>query len=344
MSSQQDPDEKHKKILIHHLRNPRKGGVVKISYLNVSCIPHFPKGGIIHLELTALRNITNLPTLPLYLQTLTLTQLSSLTSLPDLPDTVSKLTIIDTPLERLPKLPEWLQVMTLLGTNLTTLEALPPHLIYLSCAHNRHLSCIKCFSPTLVKLNCNSCPLENLPPLPDSLEALYCEKTHIKILPTLSNSLLVLDARESMIEQLPPLPKCLIFLDVEYTSLRKLPPIPSSLVRLMCKHTHITQFPHMLSERLLTLYCDIALFNQLYEVPAHLELLEVYDSQENQIVIRKTYTDHTDCIMRMNLEKFKQRCTERCFKIMEELIAEVWKPSRVAAFVEAGRWDMIDIV
>jgi hypothetical protein len=38
----------------------------------------------------------------------------------------------------------------------------------------------------------------------------------------------------------------------------------------------------------------------------------------------------------------EQRCQDRCQTILEELMAAAWHPRRVAAWVEAGAWEMLD--
>jgi hypothetical protein len=343
--SQGTPTDSHtaqNEFLIQKLRNPWKGGRIQIDYLHIKSIPYFPKGGVIHLNLTALRNVSSLPTLPRYLQTLSITNLKALTILPGLPDTLYSLTLIDTPIERLPTLPEWLHRLTVIGTNLTGLNDLPPHMQFLTCAQNRHLKTLGPLPPTLLELNCCSSPLEALPPLPDSLLQLNCELTQIKTLPALPPNLKGIKASASMLEVLPPLPPELVVLEVHETPLQELPRLPFYLQVLYCHHTRITRFPHMLPERLRTLNCDTDFFADLYEVPIHLEHLMVYDYKDSDWPLTSSYTELTEFVESVNLKRAKQRFTNRCLTIKEELIAEVWKPSRVAALIEKDRWDVME--
>jgi hypothetical protein len=342
MSSLKDPDEQHKEILIQHLRNPKKGGIIRLSYLNIANIPYFPKGGLIHLELTCLRNITNLPVLPPYLQTLAITMMPNLVSLPELPDTLYKLTVVDTPIKELPTLPEWLVQLMLIGTQVTELTNLPTHLQYLSCGQNRLLKSIETIPETVTELNCCSSPIEVLPILPPVLKILNCEQTRLKTLPPLPSTLQSLCASESLLEELPDLPPDLRQLQVSNTPLRSIPRLPDSLRTFNCEKTLLTRYRHMLGDRLNLLSCDTGFLNDLYELPPNLNLLEVYDYVKNSIVITKSYFELTGFIAEWNAESFKKRCMERCLKVKEELIAEFWKPSRVAALIERDGWDVLD--
>jgi hypothetical protein len=337
-----DSDTAQNEILIQKLKNPWKGGRIQIDYLHIKSIPYFPKGGVIHLNLTALRNVSSLPTLPRYLQTLSITNLKALTTLPDLPDTLHSLTIVDTPIERLPTLPEWLQRLTVIGTNLTELNDLPNHIQFLTCAQNRHLKTLGPLSSKLLALNCSDSPLEELPPLPDSLIQLNCELTQIKTLPALPPNLKGIKASASMLEVLPPLPPELVVLEVHETPLKELPRLPFYLHTLYCQHTRLTRFPYLLPERLYMLYCDTEFFADLYEIPIHLEHLKVYDYKNSSMPLTSSYHELTEFVEAVNLKRAKQRFTNRCLTIKEELIAEVWKPSRVEKLLENGGWTTLD--
>lgn len=344
MASSQDGDDSdpQKDILIQKLRNPRKGGTIHLEYLHVKSIPYFPKAGVNHLTLNNLWNITELPPLPRYLQTLSLDQMKGLKTLPDLPDTLYRLNVVETPLETIPVLPEWLQSCVLIATRLTSLEGIPPHLKTLICADTPGLKHLGPLPDTLEELDCSSTSLETLPSLPKGLLRLNCEQTDLRTLPMLPSSLQSIDATQSRIERLPPLPKSLKSLKINQTPLLELPPVPDSLNNLLCEQTRLRRYPHMLGTRLWTLHCDKDFFDDLYELPPYLESVSVYDYSETRYLHFKLGTDVQSVILEVNETRFKERCIERCLKIKEELLAEVWKPSRVAKLVEAGRWDIIE--
>jgi hypothetical protein len=71
------------------------------------------------------------------------------------------------------------------------------------------------------------------------------------------------------------------------------------------------------------------------------------DPDTGDAVLRTTINnDSLEAVLgkfkRAALARKKRRAQRRCAMLKEELMAAAWHPRRVWAWIEAGRWDMID--
>jgi len=214
-----------------------------------------------------------------------------------------------------------------------------------------------------ISLNLNGLQITELPPLPDTLKILRCSFTSLRIIRSLPKGLQYLYCSNNPLVELPALPKGLLGLECYNTLLTSLPELPPNLDILVCSNTQIKELPTLpegirhlychsnslltvvpsIPSSLYTFYCNDTSISLIPPLPA-LYLLECGDCP-NLLIKPEKDENKEDYILRWRKwwdeEDSKKRCQERNETIKEDLMAEMWKPSRVEKMLESG-WEMID--
>jgi hypothetical protein len=86
---------------------------------------------------------------------------------------------------------------------------------------------------------CDSCHLDKLPDLPNSLLYLYCSYNNLTKLPKLPNSIKILFCCYNNLIELDNLPNSLIIFGCNYNKLTILPDLPNSLKDLYCRNNSL---------------------------------------------------------------------------------------------------------
>jgi hypothetical protein len=168
--------------------------------------------------------------------------------------------------------------------------------------------------PGLRRLFCSHMPhLNELPPLPDSLEILDCGYNYLESLPPLPPNLKKLHcAGNRVLTRLPPLPPTLESLEHFFTPLRDLPPLPPSLNRYIGEYNTVMR-------------CETFPFKPGGCWPQLFILFNTYPGMEAK------YDDPADVHLRRIEAEYDRRheprrARARCAAVKEELMAAAWSP------------------
>ena len=144
-----------------------------------------------------------------------------------------------------------------------------------------------------------------------------------------------LDLSRLELTALPELPEGLVELICYHNRLTKLPDkLPASLRYLNCSGNQLTRLPDNLPARLTVLYCSL---NELTTLPETLPRgLRTFACWGNRFPERETEESLWDYVERINAIARRERITQRCAAIFEELVQKVWHPSRVERLMLAG--------
>jgi len=215
-----------------------------------------------------------------------------------------------------------------------------------------------------ISLNLNRLQITELPPLPDTLEVLMCSSSSLRIIRSLPKELKYLYCHNTPLLELPDLPKGLLGLQCSNTLLTSLPELPPKLDSLICSNTLIKELP-TLPEGIREIYCHSnSLLSVVPSVPSslyifycketaislipRLPLLYLLNCEDcpNLLLKHKKDENQEQYILRWRQwwdeEDSKKRCQERNETIKEDLMAEMWKPSRVEKMLELGGWKLLD--
>jgi len=148
----------------------------------------------------------------------------------------------------------------------------------------------------------------------------------------------LLDLSELGLTELPELPAGLTEFYCHGNRLTRLPDtLPSTLVVLDCSNNQLTRLPDTLPEGLEELWCH---YNELTTLPDTLPKgLTMLYCYGNNLSRREENESIQAYAARVNAEaeaESRERITERCEAIFEELAQKMWHPSRVEQLMLAG--------
>jgi Leucine-rich repeat (LRR) protein len=186
------------------------------------------------------------------------------------------------------------------------------------------------------KLDLDNLNIVSLPELPYGLRKLSCCYTGLTTLPTLPDTLEDLQCCNTPLTSLPELPPNLLYLDIDTTQLITLPKLPRSLRALFIYNTPLVSLP-VLPQFLETFICSSTAITEIPDIPRFLCNLVVINCPNLRIEpeLGETIKDYSE-----RWSKIRTQRRNEVFK--EDLIAEFWKPSRVAKMLERGGWDLVD--
>jgi hypothetical protein len=133
---------------------------------------------------------------------------------------------------------------------------------------------------SLKLLYCNNNSLNNLPPLPNKLQALECFSNFFINLPTLPDSLRTLKCYDNKIINLPSLPISLTYLNCGNNPLINLPVLPNALTYLSCRYDSLTSLP-ALPDSLTFLDCSYNNLTTLPSLPNSINQLYCHNNKIN---------------------------------------------------------------
>jgi hypothetical protein len=144
-----------------------------------------------------------------------------------------------------------------------------------------------------------------------------------------------LDLSRLGLTELPELPEGLVELICYHNRLTKLPDkLPASLRYLNCSGNQLTRLPDNLPARLAILYCS---HNELTTLPETIPRgLITFACRANRFPDREYDESLWDYVERINAIASRERISQRCAAIFEELAQKVWHPSRVERLMLAG--------
>lgn len=220
------------------------------------------------------------PVLPHRLKKLDIRHCMNLTTIPELPDSIEIFTLMNTKVDRIPNLPEKLVSLSLEGNKmLSFLPEFPSGLLYLSIVGSpihvlprfpdglTQFLTLKSLKITslqtishlkLTTLTCSNCPIQEFPPIPDTVRNLDLSGCSVQELPPIPDTVRNLDLSGCPIQELPLLPDELISLDIGWCkNLTRLAPFPSKLQIFCCDHTRLEKIPP-LPEELRRFSCNMS--------------------------------------------------------------------------------------
>jgi len=208
----------------------------------------------------------------------------------------------------------------------------------------------------VLDLSCLS--LEELPPIPETVEVLRVGVNRLTTLPPLPPNLRTLSCGINCLTSLPSLPDSLENLYLEGNRITALPPLPKRLIELSCRANLITELPDTLPPGLTLLSCGENRITRLpFELPHSLVEIEAagndlicvpeLSSHQHLSISRRLTTldlwrnfveTDREWIGRIPVDPrvSKKRITQRCEAIQEELMMKMWHPSRVERLMLAG--------
>jgi hypothetical protein len=182
--------------------------------------------------------------------------------------------------------------------------------------------------------------IHTLPPLPDTLEELRCQHIDLAELPTLPPSLRYLLISDTpYLTHLPALPASLRHLACWNIPLTELPPLPPHLERLTCAGADISTLPS-LPPTLKWLACDSTPLSVLPPLPASLQAL--YCMKCPNLRFRQQSSRDATCPAYRSLWNDWHIHRAHTIALKECLIAAVFHPRRVAAWLEMGGHPLVE--
>lgn len=99
--------------------------------------------------------------------------------------------------------------------------------------------------PNLRDLQLDGTPLQNLPPLPNSIQRLWIGYGAPKVLTVLPDSLQDFDASSAGLSSLPPVPQHILYMSLSYNQLTTLPALPDTMTTLMVDNNALTSLTNL---------------------------------------------------------------------------------------------------
>jgi uncharacterized repeat protein (TIGR01451 family) len=162
---------------------------------------------------------------------------------------------------------QYFKNLTYLDCSSCSLTFLPPlpNNLWLLNCEYNAITSLPALPVGLLTLQCNLNNLATLPVLPNNLQQLLCYNNPLDSLPALPSTIFYMDCSGNRILSLPALPAALTYLDCSINFLNSLPVLPSGLVTLDCEYNYPMAGLPALPNSLQYMNCS---FNGLQALPA----------------------------------------------------------------------------